>query len=74
MRKYEQAREDIVKDLNGQILLDGDKVKMRWAEYFEQALNVEDVREVNINVDDDRQMPEILLLKPAAQALVGKTK
>ena len=33
MRKDEQARDEMVKDLNGQILRDG-------VEYFEQVLNV----------------------------------
>ena len=49
MRKGEQAREEMVKDDNGQILCDGVEVR-RWAEYFEQVLNVADVREANINV------------------------
>ena len=35
MRKGEQAREEMVKDVNGQILLDGVEVSRRWAEYFE---------------------------------------
>ena len=43
VRKGEQAREVMVKDVNGQILLDGVEVRRRWAEYFEQALNVADV-------------------------------
>ena len=37
-------------DVNGQILRDGVEVRRRWAEYFEQVLNVADVREANINV------------------------
>ena len=40
MRKGEQAREEIVKDVNGQILSDG----------LEQVLNVADVRKANINI------------------------
>ena len=43
VRKGEQAREDMVKDANGQILRDGVEVRRRWAEYFEQVLNVADV-------------------------------
>ena len=39
-----------VKDVNGQILRDGVGVRRRWAQYFEQILNVADVREANINV------------------------
>ena len=50
MRKGEQAMDEIVKDVNGQILRDGVEVRRRWAEYFEQVLNVADVREANINV------------------------
>ena len=48
MRKGEQARDERVKDVNGQILRDGVEVRRKWAEYFEQLLNVEDVREANI--------------------------
>ena len=33
MRKGEQVRDEIVKDVNGQILHDSVEV-MRWAEYF----------------------------------------
>ena len=47
----------MVKDVNGQILRDGVEVRRRWAEYFEQALNVADVREANINVVGNWQMP-----------------
>ena len=50
MRKGEQARDEMVKYVNGQILRDGVEVRRRWAEYFEQVLNVADVREANINV------------------------
>ena len=50
VRKGEQAREEIVRDVNGQILRNGVEVRRRWAEYFEQVLNVADVSEANINV------------------------
>ena len=49
VRKGKQARDEMVKDVNGQILCDGIEVRRRWAEYFEQVLNVADVREANIN-------------------------
>ena len=49
-RKGEQAREEMVKYVSGQILHDGIEVRRRWAQYFEQVLNVADVREANINV------------------------
>ena len=48
VRKGEEAREDMVKDVSGQILRDGVEVRRRWAQYFEQVLNVADVREANI--------------------------
>ena len=47
----------MVKDVNGQILLDGVDVSRRWAEYFEEILNVEDVKQSKINVAGDRRMP-----------------
>ena len=40
----------MVKDVNGQILRDGVVVRRRLVVYFEQVLNVADVREGNINV------------------------
>ena len=57
MRKGEQARDEILKDVNGQILRDGVEVRRRWAEYFKQVLNVTDVREANINVVGNWRMP-----------------
>ena len=56
MRKDEQAREEMVKDVNGQILCDGVEVRRRWAEYFEQVLNVADIKEANINVVSNWRM------------------
>ena len=58
MRKGEQAREEIVKDVNGEILRDGVEVR-RMAEYFEQVLNVAEVREANINVVGNWRMPVV---------------
>ena len=40
----------MVKDVTSQILLDGVEVRRRWAEYFEQVLNVEEVSEAHINL------------------------
>ena len=57
VRKGQRARDEMVKDVNGQILRDGVDVRRRWAEYFEQVLNVEDFREANINVSGDWRMP-----------------
>ena len=36
---------------------DGVEVRRRWAQYFEQVLNVADVREANINVIGNWRMP-----------------
>ena len=47
----------MVKDVNGQILRDGVEVRRRWAQYFEQVLNVADVREANIYVVGIWRMP-----------------
>ena len=47
---HEQARDEMVEDVNGQIFRDGVVVRRRWAEYFEQVLNVADAREANIDV------------------------
>ena len=41
---------------NGQILRDGIEVRKKWAEYFEQVLNVANVREANINRVGNWQM------------------
>ena len=56
-RKSGQARDEMVKDVNGQILRDSVELTRRWAEYFEQVLNVEDVREANIDVSGDWRIP-----------------
>ena len=56
-RQGEQARNDMVKDDNGQISRDGVEVRRRRAEYFEQVLNVADVRKANINVVGNWRMP-----------------
>ena len=50
VRKGEQAREEMVKDVSSQILRDGVEVRRRCAQYFEQVLNVADVKEAHINV------------------------
>ena len=57
MRKGEQAKDEMVKDVSGQILRDGGEVRRRWAEYFEQVLNVANIREANINVVGNWRMP-----------------
>ena len=50
MKKGEQAGDEMVKDVCGQLLRDGVEVRRRWAEYFEQVLNVAVVTEANIQV------------------------
>ena len=57
VRKGEQTRQEMVKDVNGQILRDGVEVRRRWAEYFEMVLHVAEVREANINVVGNWRMP-----------------
>ena len=37
MKKGEQTREEMVKDVNGQILSDGVEVRRRWAEYLRHS-------------------------------------
>ena len=56
-RKGEQTRDEMVKGVNCQILRDGVEVTRRWAQYFEQVLNVADVREANINAVVNWRMP-----------------
>ena len=57
MKKGEQARNQMVKGVNGQILRDGVEVRRSWAEHFEQVLNVADVKEANINVVGNWRTP-----------------
>ena len=57
VRKGEQTREEMVKDVNGQILRDSIEVRGRWADYFEQVLNIADVTEANINAVGNWLMP-----------------
>ena len=50
MGKGEQASDEMVEYVNGQILRDGVEVRRRKAEYFDQVLNVADVREAKISM------------------------
>ena len=43
VREGEQVM-NMIKNVNGQIFLDGVEVRRRWAEYFQQVLNVVDIR------------------------------
>ena len=74
VRKVEQARDEIVKDVNGQIFRDGVEVRIRWAEYFEHVLNVADVREANINVVGNWWMPVLGDFNERATSLVEDFK
>ena len=65
----EQAREEMVRDVNGQILRDGVEVRRRWAEYFEQVLNVADAREEYIDVVGNWRMPVLRDLNERAISL-----
>ena len=44
-----EARNEMVNNVNGLIFRDGVELRT-WVEYFEQVLNVENVREANINI------------------------
>ena len=57
VRKCEQARDEMVKNVYGQILRDRVQVRRRLAEYFKQVMNVADVKEANINVVGNWRMP-----------------
>ena len=46
-----------MKNSNGQILQDVDEVRKRCLEYFEQVMNVEVVKEANINAVAEMRMP-----------------
>ena len=60
----------MVKDPNGQILRDGVEMRRRWVQYFEQVLNVADVRKANINVVGNWRMPVLGDLNGRAISLV----
>ena len=47
MRKGGSTTEKRVKDVNGR-LLRGNEARKRWAEYFEELLNVQENREADI--------------------------
>ena len=66
MKKGEQARDEMVKDVNGQMLRDGVEVRRRWAEYFEQVQDVADVREAYINVVGNWRTPMLVDLNGRA--------
>ena len=59
-------------DVNGQILREGVEVRSRWEEYFEQVLNLADVREANINVVGNWRMPVLGDLNERAITLEEK--
>ena len=48
LRKEGGKKEETVKDLNGQMLTEGEAVNKRWVEHFEELLNYEDNREARI--------------------------
>ena len=74
VRKSEQARDEMVKNVNGQILCNGVEVSRRWGEYFEQVLNMADVRDANINIVGNWQMPVLRDLNERAISLVELTE
>ena len=56
MRKGGSRMEETVKDVNGR-LLRGNEARKRWAEYFEELLNVQEDREVDIVAVGGVQVP-----------------
>ena len=56
MRKGGSRMEEVVKDVNGR-LLRGSKAKKRWAEYFEEFVNVQEDREADIVAVGGVQVP-----------------
>ena len=56
VRKGGSRTEETVKDVNGR-LLNGNEVRKRWAEYFEELLNVKEDREADIVAVRDVQVP-----------------
>ena len=56
MRKGGLRTDEIVKDINGR-LLRGSKARKRWAEYFEELLNVQEDREADIVAVGGVQVP-----------------
>ena len=68
VRNGEQASDEKVKDVKYQILRDDVGVRRRLAQYFEQVLNVADVREANIN-----ELLLSLLLKEVGNARLGES-
>ena len=58
MRKGETGKEEVVKDGNGQLLLESVDVRKRWVMYFDELLNVEDAREgLTVAVDGAARIP-----------------
>ena len=58
MRKGGLRTEETVKDVNGR-LLRGNEARKRWAEYFEELLNVQEDREADIVAVGGVQVPVI---------------
>ena len=56
MRKGGSRTEETVKDVNGR-LLRGNEARKRWAEYFEELLNVQEDREADIVAVGGVQVP-----------------
>ena len=56
VRKGGSRTEETVKDVNGR-LLRGNEVRKRWAEYFEELLNVQEGREADIVAVGGVQVP-----------------
>ena len=70
VKNGQEGKDEMAKDVNGQILHDAVEVRRRWEKYFEQVLNVADVREANINVVGNWRTPMLGDLNGRAISLV----
>ena len=59
VRKGERKKEECVKDVNGEVLVERERVLGRWGEYFENLLNVEDGRQAEIAAVERGRMPRM---------------
>ena len=59
VRGGDSKKEDCVKDVGGEVLVEREQVLGRWGEYFESLLNVTDVRQASIIAVEGGRMPRM---------------
>ena len=81
VRGGESGREERVKDVDGNLLVEGEQVRERWAQYFRELLNVEDDREaVIVAVGNNRRVTRMeeennrSIAEGEVQSALGKMK